>query len=334
MQKIFNLTIWDPFLILENDLLHLFVLQGPRMWYQKSSIGHFVIRIKDFLNENWEAWEMLNNAIEPGSHPQNGGGCWTGSIIKHRDSQYYYYYTAADGDFSINKKQRIFCAVSDDLNNWDTNSGTPGIEIDYRIYEQYEGSGSSSEDLRAGRWYDESWRDPWVFLYDGKYHALITARVNTQYFSEHYSKETDFRRRGCIAHACSENLETWTIKQPVYLPGNAPEFEVPQFLQLGEWFYLLFSAHPQNWVEGDNERLGLGGTFYLKSRDPFHFQNPAKPLYASRHEELYSGRILNINDQLFFIAHYHTQHRYGGLFKPLPVQVDLNGELMLLFSMR
>ena len=329
MQKIFNLTIWDPFLIIENDLLHLFVLQGPRMWYQKSSIGHFVIRIKDFLNENWKAWEMLNNAIESGSHPQNGGGCWTGSIIKYRDRQYYYYYTAADCDFAVNKKQRILCAVSSDLKNWDTNSEALGIEIDYDIYEKYLGSGNPENDLNQGLWYDESWRDPFVFFYDGKYHALITARVNTQYFSEHFSGEIDFRRRGCIAHASSKNLETWTIEEPVYLSGNAPEFEVPQFLQLGEWFYLLFSAHPQNWVDGEN--VGLGGTFYLKSRDPFNFQNPAKPLYASRYEELYSGRILKVNNQLFFIAHYHTQHKYGGLFKPIPLQVALNGELILSF---
>ena len=163
------------------------------MWYQQSSIGHAVIRIDDFIARRWEGWEMLNNAIEPGSHPQNVGGCWTG-----------------------------------------------------------------------------------------------------------YS---------------------------VYLPGTMPELEVPQFFKRDKWFYLLFSAHPQSWVDGPH--VGSGGTFYVKSADPFKFEGHGQPLYATNAEELYSGRLLDVNDDLFFIAHHHTHHRYGGLMEPILVTVESNGDLQL-----
>eukprot|EP01130_Rhizamoeba_saxonica_P010199 TRINITY_DN4177_c0_g1_i1.p1 TRINITY_DN4177_c0_g1~~TRINITY_DN4177_c0_g1_i1.p1 ORF type:complete len:388 (-),score=64.13 TRINITY_DN4177_c0_g1_i1:33-1196(-) len=328
---IYNPTIWDPYLYIDHktDQIHLFVLEGPYVWYQRSAIVHARISIESFVSStgNWGDWEMLNTAIGPGSDYRNEGGCWTGSVIE-KDGLFSYFYTAAAANYSIAKRQVILQADSVDLNSWETLS-TRGIHIDYTIYERYNGSGNAEADLKSGHWYDESWRDPFVFLIDGVYHAFISSRVNLEYFKENYDfPDTNFKRRGCIAHAIYEpQTEQWKVAAPVYMPGVAPELEVPSFYHIGDWYYLVFSAHPHNWVEGPH--VGFGGSFYVKSKDPFTFEGYGKALHATRDEKYYSGRLVVLDDYVRFIAHYQTDHRYGGLIEPIIVSIDSEGDLHL-----
>jgi len=63
-----------------------------------------------------------------------------------------------------------------------------------------------------GHWYDEAFRDPWVFAHpDGDgWHMLITARAN----------HGDVVDRGVVEHAWSADLESWELREPLSWPGG------------------------------------------------------------------------------------------------------------------
>src|SRR5438132_8016216 len=95
--------------------------------------------------------------------------------------------------------QRIGLATSRDLYTWDKHPANPILEADPHWYEV----------LDLTTWYEQAWRDPWLFQdeSDGSFHALITARGRSG------APDT----RGVIGHARSMNLRDWDI-----LPHSPP----------------------------------------------------------------------------------------------------------------
>ena len=68
--------------------------------------------------------------------------------------------------------QRVGVATSDDLYHWEKASRKRSSRRTRRWYEKFD----------AGDWFDEAWRDPWVFADpDGDgWHMLVTARSNAR----------------------------------------------------------------------------------------------------------------------------------------------------------
>jgi beta-fructofuranosidase len=115
--------------------------------------------------------------------------------------------------------------VSDDLTTWHRHGVDPLVETDPTWYELL--------DLAA--WYEQAWRDPWVFANptgDG-WHMLITAR----------SGDGHPAGRGVIGHATSPDLLHWTVQPPLSTPAGLGHLEVPQVAVVDGQPLLLFSTN-------------------------------------------------------------------------------------------
>jgi hypothetical protein len=74
-------------------------------------------------------------------------------------------------------------------------------------------------------------RDPFVFIEeDGLMHMLVCAQT----------AQGDRLRRGCVAHAVSEDGFAWRLLPPLYAPGQFDDLETPALLKLEGRYYLFF----------------------------------------------------------------------------------------------
>ena len=69
-------------------------------------------------------------------------------------------------------------------------------------------------------WFEQAWRDPWVFPVEEGFEMLVTARVN----------HGPARDRGVIGRASSGDLVVWRALPPLTAPGGFAQMEVPQRL--------------------------------------------------------------------------------------------------------
>jgi beta-fructofuranosidase len=306
--------IWDFWLVRDGADHHLFYLQAstsighPDERHWNASIGHAVSR--DLMR-----WRILPTALSPG--PRGGwddAGTWTGSVIAW-DGRWFLLYTgtsSADGRLV----QRIGLAESDDLVRWRRHE-RPVLEVDPRWYETL--------DCRA--WHDQAWRDPWVFTHpdDGHFHALVTARARTGEPTE----------RGVIGHARSRDLRTWEVLAPVTKPMGFGQMEVPQLVQLGGRWYLLFCSDLE--TQGVRWRdTGPGtGTFYLVGEaptGPFRMIGDGA-LLADRNGSTYAGKLHEMTDGTMVFLAWHRRRPggdfHGALTDPRPVEVLPDGALRI-----
>ena len=154
--------------------------------------------------------------------------------------------TPASVRLTTGLNQRIGLAQSADLTHWEKYAGNPLIPIDKKRYEA----------LDKQIWYEETWRDPWVFEWEGEYHALITARVP-------YGEP---RSRGVVAHAVSKDFFHWKVEESVTDAGEFAYLEVPQVARIGTHWYLFFSVEKSRFSQQRSEREGIRaqtGTHYL-----------------------------------------------------------------------
>lgn len=139
---------------------------------------------------------------------------YTGSILRAQD-RFHIFYTGHN-PFKRQKglpEQMVMHAVSDDLHHW-----TKIPEHTFKAPEGYE---------------PHDWRDPFVFFDDSDnlYHMLLAARLT----------EGAAPRRGCTAHLTSEDLISWTLKDPLWAPESYFTHECPDLFKMGDWYYLIFS---------------------------------------------------------------------------------------------
>jgi beta-fructofuranosidase len=243
--------VWDFWFAQNGADIHIFYLQAPndlahesmRHWH--TSVGHAVSQ--DLIN-----WTVLQDALSPSPADSNAWDnytTWTGSIIKH-DGLWYMFYT---GSTRAEKGliQRVGLATSPDLLTWTKHERSPVLTADPRWYEQ----------LDAGLWHDQAWRDPWVFHHNGRFHAFITAR----------GLGGEPSGRGVIAHAVSDNLIDWECLPPVAHPAEFGQLEVPQLVQIGDRWYLFFCVGHKEYARVRKARPGTAavtGTHYLVGDNP------------------------------------------------------------------
>lgn len=310
--------VWDFWLAQDGPDYHMFYLQAQRSLPDQKQ-RHWNVSVGHAVSQNLRDWDILPDALHPSStEAWDGYATWTGSIIEH-DGLWYCFYTGACRA-EEGKIQRIGLATSSDLIHWDKHPNNPLLEADPRFYEQ----------LDLDLWYDQAWRDPWVFQHPqtGEFHAYITARVN-------YGPADG---RGVIAHARSTDLLHWAVLSPVTEPGQFGQLEVPQLAFIQGRYYLLISIG--SWVHSARrlQQTGLApitGTHYLVADNPlgpFHYATD-EFLVGDVSGSLYSGKLVPGPDgQWYFLAFRKFTAAgdfVGEIIDPLPVVVDSNGNLSL-----
>ena len=145
---------------------------------------------------------------------------WTMHTVRHpRTGVYMMYYTAcslAEGG----QVQRVALATSTDFIHWRKHPGNPVLTAAAPHYVD------SLKDL--GR---VPFRDPFVFIEeDGLMHMLVCAQT----------AQGDRLRRGCVAHAVSEDGFAWRLLPPLYAPAQFDDLETPSLLKLDGRYYLFF----------------------------------------------------------------------------------------------
>lgn len=266
--------LWD-FWLVKDDLgqFHVFYLQAPKA-LGDPDLRHWNVSIGHAVSADLTQWSVKPDVMAPSPQPAwDDKSTWTGSVIAHEGRWYMFYTGTSHAEDGL--VQRVGVAWSDDLDTW-VKHPEPLIEADSEWYERL-----------GDMWFDEAWRDPWVFRGDdGYFHALITARSNV-------GSKLD---RGCIAHARSTDLFTWEVCEPITTPGGFGQLEVPQVHEIGGHHYLLFCCDGPLISEDQRAVSGGGtGTYYMRADHPLGPFSVAesRPLEADDLGSTYAGRMID-----------------------------------------
>lgn len=264
--------VWDSWPVRADDgQHHLFFLRASRALidpdrrHRRASVGH--ARSSDLVD-----WQLLPDALVTADEPAwDDGATWTGSVVRADDSTWRMFYTGVSRseDWLV---QRVGVAESDDLVTWRRRFDRPVAEADARWYEK----------LASGDWFDEAWRDPWVFRTDdGVWHMLVTARSATG----------DPRTRSVIGHAVSSDLDTWEIRPPLSKPAGWGQMEVPQVVTVDGQPFLLFCCWGEH-LDDRRRAQATGGMWFAPGESPlgpWDFDAAGTLDHAS----LYAARLIN-----------------------------------------
>lgn len=320
--KLDDKWVWDFWFAQDGADYHIFYLQAPksleveRLRHSHATVGHAV-------SQDLRHWTILPDALRPTpwlpeTSVWDDYTTWTGSIIQH-ENLWYMLYTGAK-HYEHGLVQRIGLATSTDLIQWEKHPHNPLLTTDPRWYEQF----------KETHWHDLAWRDPYVFKLPetGEFHAYITARAN---HGEHDG-------RGVIAHAKSADLLSWEVLPPVTAVGDFGHMEVPQWVNIGKYYYLLYSNGANNHSAARMQRLAkppMTGTHYLMSESPlgpFRFVTD-EYFAADEHGSLYSGKLIQGSDQQWYFIAFHNDDAAGNfvgeIIDPIPVKQHSDGKIEL-----
>lgn len=294
--------IWDSWPFTDSGgRHHLFFLQAdrslrdPEARHLSPSVGHAV-------SDDWRTWEVLADVLAPRATPGwDDGTTWTGSVVQGPTGRYHLFYTGGTTaeDCLV---QRIGRADSDDLVHWERFGDAPLVEADPRWYEKIDGP-----------WFDEAWRDPWVFADpDGHgWHMLVTARAN----------HGEVRSRGVVGHAWSPDLDRWEVRPPLSTPGKFGQLEVIQYLELDGRPHLVFCTGTDQLNHPMHPENQLGGMWIV---DGPGWQGPWDVNRARRvhHDSLYAARAIVDTDgetRLLGFSDLVDGDFVGEILDPVPI---------------
>jgi beta-fructofuranosidase len=303
--------IWDFWLADDGDRYHVFFLFAARALgderrrHGQAAIGHAV-------SDDLRTWVQLGGVVAASPAPAfDDVATWTGSVVQAHDGRWWLFYTGVtlvDGKFL----QTIGAATSTDLAVWHKQSTAPLVTGDGRWYER----------LSDDTWYEEAWRDPWVFADpDGDgWHMLITARAN-------HGPADD---RGVIGYAHSPDLRRWEVRPPLSKVGSGfGHIECPQVASVEGRLVLMFSCLDPQFSAARRASGATGGIFYVPTDShtgPFDIAT-ARQLTS---DALYCGRLIHdrAGQPVLLAFRYFDQARrfLGELSDPMPVAWE-DGEL-------
>jgi len=260
--------------------------QPEPMWdtwvYQEGEDYHLFFMSKGQIGRaisqdliHWKHLPVIPNMAKPGDW--DAKGMKTGCTVKHDDTYYMSY--------GSGPRSPIGFLVSKDLINWKRYGDNPVL--------------TSQPPYRAG----DHWRDLSSY-YDAKeqqWHGFL--------FGIHEKSS-----RPSIAHLTSEDYLHWQYHEPVFISepysrdNNGFVFlEVPDYFQMGEKHYILFSS-VRSRKSDTSGRKDASGTWYLIStRREGPYQVPSRPLLLGsgrgRHDH-YVGRTLTYKGKR--LLYHHT----------------------------
>jgi beta-fructofuranosidase len=263
--------VWDFWLADDGATYHLFFLKASRALidpdrrHRRATIGHATSA--DLVH-----WEEQADALVPGDEPAfDDLATWTGSVVRN-DGGWRMFYTGVSRQGG-GLHQRIGMAASSDLFVWEKPSPPLVLGPDPRWYET----------LEQQTWFDEAWRDPWVFQAEDGWHMLVTARA----------RDGDPRERGVVGHAVSDDLVQWEVLPPLSGPDTGfGQLEVLQLAEVDGRRVLLFSCGGGT-LGAERPAVGRdGGVWAVNAPDsgvgPFDLASA----YRLTDESLYVGRLI------------------------------------------
>lgn len=303
--------VWDFWHVRDRDVHHLFFLAAPRS-LGDPDLRHWHVTVGHATSTDLHAWTIHDDALGPGEAGAfDDLTTWTGSVVRDGGGWVMAYTGTSRADDG--KVQRIGIARSDDLFTW-TRQPDGVLAADPAHYEQ----------LDPDVWFDEAWRDPWLFRHEGRWHCFLTARVATG----------AARDRGVVGHVVSDDLRSWEVLPPVTAPLGLGQLEVPQLCNLGGHWQLLFCSDVETQSDAARQQLPGTGTYQLVGDGPLGpFRGPPHPVAAGPDPTTYAGRVVDdAEGRHWFLAWERTDA--GGAFvgrigTPRPVVVDGHGLLHL-----
>lgn len=305
--------VWDFWIARDRQNWHIFYLRAPKSLvdpdrrHRNATIGH--ARSSDLRR-----WEVLADPFSRGpAGAWDDLALWTGSVLRVADVWWMFYTGVSTNDDG--KVQRIGAAVSSDLITWSKVTSNPLCATDPTWYETYD----------PDAWYEEAWRDPWVFPDPAgtAFHMFIAARDRSGPPSS----------RGVIGHATSPDLLSWTVHPPVARPRAYGHLEVPQHVSLEGRHYILFSVQGsmQPGVTADEALTGIGYLMADSVGGPYG-EGPTPFVHADRVGTLYAGRIIFDGGGPFLIATHHNSidgSYLGTISDPMRIALSTGGALSL-----
>ncbi len=283
---------------------HVFYLKASRALGNPDR-RHFNVTVGHAVSPDLRDWREVQDALIASDAPAfDDYTTWTGSVVRGPDGRWHLFYTGTSRAES-GLVQRVGVATSDDLYTWEKVSPQALCEADATWYEKYDGVA----------WFDEAWRDPWVFADpDGAgWHMLVTARAN------HGSPDG----RGVVGHATSPDLRDWTVGPALSEPGAGfGQLEVPQVASVDGRDVLIFSClHGELSEErrAAGERGGVWAVPVASPTGPFDVEKATR----LTDESLYAGRLVQDREGSWWLFAFHnideTGAFVGALSDPLPV---------------
>lgn len=304
--------VWDCWIADDGDRFHLFYLNAPRVLgdpdlrHRNAVIGHAV-------SEDLHVWEDQGIVLEPGAPGEfDETATWTGCVVR-TDAGWRMFYT---GSLFLAPSEHaniesIGAADSRDLQSWSKTERSP-LRADPRWYET----------LPDRTWHEEAWRDPWVFFENGVWHMLITARARR------IADTTDERDLGVVGHATSDDLISWTIREPLSAPGAGfAHLEVLQAVEFDGRHFVLFSCDRAHLAGARRERRQ--GGVWVAPRNPATGWCDIEEARQIHDESLYAARVVRDRDgrqNLIGFVNTGADGSFGGrISDPIPLTVDDEG---------
>jgi beta-fructofuranosidase len=194
--------------VIEHDgRIHLFHLVLPN----HDLVAHAV-------SDDGLTWSPLPPAMCTGKP----GDCdddmiWTMQVVRRPDGRGFHMYYTGCSTAEHGQHQRVALATSTDLIHWTRHPANPVLVAAPPHYND-----------QLGLVGFVSFRDPFVFIEDGTWHMLVTARTT----------QGGRFTRGCVAHATSADGLRWQLQPPLYAPQHMEDCEVPAVIRLGSRYYL------------------------------------------------------------------------------------------------
>ncbi|PVU84400.1 glycosyl hydrolase family 32 (plasmid) [Cellulomonas sp. WB94] len=294
---------WDSWFVDDGEQFHAFYLKASRALgdpdrrHRHASVGHAV-------SSDLRSWTEVADVLVASDGPAfDDLAIWTGSIVCGPDGLWRFFYTACSRERP--EQQRISIATSSDLMTWNVDPGRKPLEADATCYEK----------LGDSAWYDEAWRDPWVFQDPAGHgwHMLITARA----------REGALRERGVIGHATSPDLETWQVEPALSAPGAGfGQLEVPQVAVVDGRAVLVFSCLDGE-LSDERRASDAGGGIWTVPIDSLTGPYDISRATRLTDSTLYAGRLVQDRAGAWQLLAFRNRdsdgHFVGGLIDPLPV---------------
>ena len=292
--KLEDKWVWDLWLAPEkvDGKWHIFFLQAPRslvnpdLRHANATVGHATS--PDLMD-----WNYVGTALEPSEFGAwDDRAIWTGSIVKSDSGLWHMFYTGTNKSTENGFVQRIGLATSSDLMHWDKKDSFV-TEADASWYERAAQVHSEKQDDLPS-WYEEAWRDPWVFKDENnEWVMLITARSNTG----------PYDARGTIGVARSKDLLHWRVCEPLNVQSEFGHFEVPQLMYSSESelvisFCLASNNHAATRT-ARGERAWTGNGIMRSSSFDGLWKVENEPFLEDPH---YAARLIQDEDRLLAMA--------------------------------
>jgi beta-fructofuranosidase len=294
--------LWDSWYAHDGERHHAFFLAAPRS-LEDPDLRHVNAVAGHAVSTDLHSWHSLPDVLVPGEPGRfDDLAIWTGSVVRDGDT-WRMFYTGIAAD-RRHRRQRIGQAVSADLVHWERLSHDPLVVADERWYSTVERDGA------------EDFRDPWVFRHtDGRWHMLITA--------------TDRAGGGCVGHATSDDLITWTVTEPLAADTGFAQLEVLQVAEVDREPVLFFSCQTVDvGVPSVEARTGVYSAPADSLLGPFHLDR-SEPVGG---DGTYAGRVISTEHGPVLLGFRNdpSTHPFDGVIgDPIPLRLTSRGTVVV-----